>query len=303
MILQHLITFCRVVETGGFSRAGELVGLSQPAVTRQVAALEAELGAQLLDRTSRQFRLTPAGEVVYERARRLAKGVTELREAVNDLVHPERGRVMIGAVTTVGVGILPPILAEFGRQYPAVRISIKAGRTAEILERVLEGEIDLAIMTTPALHSRLISIPLMQDPVVLVCSPERRKALPDPLPLAMLSELEMISFQAPSRFRTLVDAVLEQQGVYPNVTMEFDSHEAVKLMVESGFGVAMVPRSAVREDLASGRLEEVRVAGLPPIARTTSLVMRRDSAPRHVAVENLMNLILAHFSAQDESER
>lgn len=295
MILQHLVTFCRVVETGGFSRAGELVGLSQPAVTRQVAALEIELGAQLLDRSSRQFRLTPAGEEVYGRARRIAMGVGELREAVNDLVHPQRGRVAIGAVTTVGVGLLPPVLSEFARQFPAVRVMVKAGRTADTLERVLEGEIDLAILTTPVSHPRLRSIPLQRDPVLLVCSPDKKKSLPDPLPLAELSQIDMISFQAPSRFRTYVDAILEQYGVYPNVTMEFDSHEAVKLMVESGFGVAMVPGSAVRGDLESGRLEVVAVAGLPAMARTTSLVIRKDAPPRHAAVENLERMILSHF--------
>ena len=146
MILQHLITFCRVVETGGFARAGALVGLSQPAVTRQVAALEAELGTPLLDRSSRQFHLTPAGEMVYERARRLAQSVEELREAVEDLTHPERGRIAIGAVTTVGLGLLPPILSEFTREYPGVRLQVKAGRTQETLARLLEAEIEMAVV-------------------------------------------------------------------------------------------------------------------------------------------------------------
>ncbi|HLN60734.1 MAG TPA: LysR family transcriptional regulator [Symbiobacteriaceae bacterium] len=298
MILQHLITFCRVVETGGFSRAGELVGLSQPAVTRQVAALEADLGTPLLDRTSRQFRLTPAGELVYEHARRFASGVAELREMVADLVDHQRGRVVIGAVTTVGVGVLPPILAEFHRRYPAVRVLVKAGRTADTLERVLKGEIDMAITPTPVSHPRLESIPLCQDPVVLVCSPERRKTMPDPLPLEELSQVEMISFQAPSRFRTFVDSVLEQHGVYPNITMEFDSHEAVRLMVEMGFGVAMVPLSAVQSDLDEGRLVRLNVPGLGEIARTTSLLVKKDTPARQVAAENLQAMILKHFGVE-----
>jgi DNA-binding transcriptional LysR family regulator len=298
VILQHLITFCRVVETGGFSRAGELVGLSQPAVTRQVAALEADLGAPLLDRSSRQFRLTPAGELVFERARRLAAGVSDLREAVNDLVHHDRGRVTIGAVTTVGLGLLPPVLSEFARQHPAVRVLVKAGRTADTLERVLAGEIDMAITPNPVSHPRLESIPLCKDPVVLVCSPERRAALPDPLPLEELSRVDMISFQAPSRFRTFVDAILEQYGVYPNVTMEFDSHEAVRMMVELGFGVAMVPQSAVEGDMASGRLVPVTVAGLAEITRTTCLLVPRETAHWHEAAEDLKLMILRHFQVQ-----
>jgi DNA-binding transcriptional LysR family regulator len=298
VILQHLITFCRVVETGGFSRAGELVGLSQPAVTRQVAALEADLGASLLDRSSRQFHLTPAGELVYERARRLTAGVLELREAVTDLVHHERGRVAIGAVTTVGLGLLPPILAEFSKKYPAVRVRVQAGRTADTLERVLSGEIDMAIMTNPVSHPRLACIPLRRDEVVLVCSPSRKADLPDPLPLEELGQIDMISFQAPSRFRTYVDSILEQYGVYPNVSMEFDSHEAVKLMVEMGFGVAMVPRSAVESELAAGRLVPVAVAGLGEIARTTALLVPRESPYWHGPAEDLKRMILEHFHAE-----
>lgn len=299
MILQHLITFCRVVETGGFSRAGELVGLSQPAVTRQVAALESDIGAPLLDRSSRQFRLTPVGELVYERGRRLAAGVEELRDAVSDLVHHDRGRVAVGFVTSVGLRLLPPVLSEFARLYPSVRVSLKAGRTSDTLERVLQGEVDMAIMTTPVTHPRLRSIPLQKDPVLLVCSPERKRTLPDPLPLEELSRIEMISFQKPSRFRTFVDSILEQHGIYPNVTMEFDSHEAVKMMVRIGFGVAMVPQSAVEDDLESGRLEQVTVQGLGEIARTTTLLVRRESTGPNDAVDNLLQMIMAHFQVEE----
>lgn len=299
MILQHLITFCRVVETGGFARAGALVGLSQPAVTRQVAALEADLGTPLLDRSSRQFRLTQAGELVYERARQIAQGVADLKEAVADLTHPDRGRVAIGAVTTVGLGLLPPLLGAFRAKHPGVRVLVKAGRTQQTLERLLQGEIDLALVPTPVTHPRLRSIPLVRDRVVLVCAPRRRETLPDPLPLEMLGEIEMISFQAPSRFRTFVDAILEQHGVYPNVAMEFDSHEAVRMMVAAGFGVAMVPESAVERDLAEGRLTEVRVEGLPVIARTTSLVLRRETRAWHPAVHQFYELILKHFGVEE----
>jgi DNA-binding transcriptional LysR family regulator len=298
MILQHLITFCRVVETGGFSRAGQLVGMSQPAVTRQVAALEAELNQHLLDRSARQFRLTPAGELVFERAKRIVAAVQELKEAVADLGSPEKGHVSVGTVTSVGLGLLPPILSEYSRLHPAVRLLVKAGRTQETLARLLEGEIDMAILTNPVSHPRLHCIPLQQDKVVLIASPQRKETLPDPLPLEQLSLLEMISFQAPSRFRTFVDSILEQYGIYPNVTMEFDSHEAVKLMVGLGFGVALVPHSAVRGELAEGRLSEVVVEGLPPINRTSCLALRKESDRQNPAADNLALMILTHFGVR-----
>lgn len=298
MILQHLITFCRVVETGGFSRAGQLVGMSQPAVTRQVAALEAELNQHLLDRSARQFRLTPSGELVFERAKRIVAAVTELKEAVADLGSPEKGHVSIGAVTSVGLGLLPPILTEYAQRHPSVRLLVKASRTQETLAKLIEGEIDMAILTNPVSHPRLTCMPLQQDRVVLIASPERKASLPDPLPLEQLSVLEMISFQAPSRFRTFVDSILEQYGIYLNVTMEFDSHEAVKLMVGLGFGLALVPASAVRAELAEGRLCEVAVEGLQPISRTSCLALRRESDRKNPAADNLAAMILAHFGAK-----
>lgn len=299
MLLQHLITFCRVVETGGFARAGALVGLSQPAVTRQVAALEADLGTALLDRTNRQFRLTPAGELVYQRARRIAQAVTDLKEAVDDLTHPTRGRIAIGAVTTVGLGLLPPILAQFNRAFPQIHVQVKAGRTQETITRLLDGEIELAILPTPIAHPRLRSIPLQADPVLLVCAPERRASLPDPMRLEHLAEIEMIAFQAPSRYRTFVDGALEQCGVYPNITMEFDSHEAVSLMAEAGFGAALLPASAVERELALGRLVEVKVEGMPPLSRTTSLVIRASKSGWLPPTEELYRMILRHFNRNE----
>ena len=295
MLLQHLITYCRVVETGGFARAGALVGLSQPAVTRQIAALEAELGTPLLDRASRQLHVTPAGELVYQRARRIAQAVAALKEEVADLAHADRGRVALGTVTTVGLRLLPPILAAYKAKFPRVQVQVKAGRTQETINRLLESEIELAILPTPVSHPRLRTIPLLEDPVVLVCSPSRRAELPDPLPLEKLGEIDLISFQAPSRFRTFVDAMLEQHGVYPNVTMEFDSHEAVTLMVEAGFGCALVPASAVERELILGSLVRVEVEGLPHMARTTCLAIRHPNLEWNPAAEHLYQMIIDHF--------
>jgi DNA-binding transcriptional LysR family regulator len=297
MLLQHLITFCRVVETGGFTRAGDLVGLSQPAVTRQVASLEAELGTALLDRSSRQFRLTPAGEVVYQRAHGLVRQVAELREAVGDLIHPERGRVSVGCLTSIGLFTLPPIFARFRREYPNVAVRVKAGRTQETIERILSGDVDIALVVNPVEHPRLSSMPLAKDPVVLVGSAEAVRELSRTLTLRDLGDLEIISYQAPSRFRTYVDGALEQHGVYPNVVMEFDSHEAVKTMVALGFGFAFVPRSAVEEEVRRGSLQIVAVAGLAPLSRTTSMLLRRGQDEKFPAVANFERMVLEHFGA------
>lgn len=298
MILQQLITFCRVVEAGSFTRAGELLNLSQPAVTRQVAALEAEFGTVLLERQGRSLHLTPAGQVVYHHARRAAAVVEACRAEVAMLAHPDRGHISVAAVTTTGLFTLPALMAEFNARFPHVRFHVWSGRVAGVMDRVLEGESDLGLITTPVTHPRLDAVPLFRDRVILVAAPPVAAPLAQPLPLEQLAELEMISYQAPSRFRTLVEAALEQVGVYPQVAMEFDSHEAVKTMVLLGYGVAMVPESAVSAELAAGQLVEVQVQGLPEIARTTCMLLRRDGGSRSPAVANFIKLVLDRYTGR-----
>lgn len=296
MLLQQLITFCRVVEAGSFTRAAELLNLTQPAVTRQVAALEAEFGEPLLDRQGRHFRLTRAGEIVYAHARRAVALVDSARRQVEALNHPEQGQVSIACVTTTGLFTLPGLLAAFTRQYPAVRVRVWSGKIAAVMDRVLDGESDLGLVTMPVTHPRLESVPLFQDRVVLVASPARAADLPQPLTLLDLAGLEMIAYQAPSRFRTLIEAQLESVGIYPQVAMEFDSHEAVKTMVLLGYGVAMVPESTVRSELEAGTLVELRVEGLPAMHRTTCMLLRRDPHPRPRAVENFIRLVQERYA-------
>lgn len=294
MLLQQLITFSRMVELGSFTRAGELLNLSQPAVTRQVAALEREFGVSLAERSGRQLVVTQAGQLVYSHARNIAALVERARVDVASLSHPERGAVSVAAVTTVGLSTLPSLLGEFRERYPLVRFRVWSGRTDGVLDRLLGGQADVALLSAPIAHARLECIPLFDDPVVLVAAPQVAAELPDPIPLEHLPELDMILYQAPSRFRTLVDAAFEEAGAYPTVTMEFDSHEAVTSAALAGYGVAMVPLEAVRAELEDSRLARLRVAGLLEINRTTCLVRRRGGASLP-AVENFVRLVLERY--------
>jgi DNA-binding transcriptional LysR family regulator len=297
MLLQQLVTFARVVELGSFTRAGDLLNLSQPAVTRQVAALEREFDVPLLERSGRGIAVTAAGQVVYGHARRIASLVERARVDVLSLSHPERGQVSVAAVTTVGLFTLPNILAEFRQRYPLIRFQVWSGRTDGVLDRLLDGNADVGLLSAPIAHRRLECIPLFDDPVVLVASPSIARALADPLPLAEMAEIDLILYQSPSRFRTLVEASLEQAGAYPRIAMEFDSHEAVKAAALAGYGVAVVPLEAVQEETARGALVRLRVSGLPEINRTTCLVQRRG-ATALPAVDNFVRLTLERYGRQ-----
>lgn len=276
MQLQHLKTFVRVVDAGGVTRAAEQLALTQPAVSKQLSLLEAQLDAKLLVRQGRKLRLTPAGELFYNYARRIASLVDEAEVAVQQFYQPGQGEVRVGAVSTVGLTALPRVLAHFSAHYPDVRVHVQMGEIQDNVDRLLRGELELALVTVPVAHPQILSVPLYRDAVYLVASPAMADRLPVPVTPEDLSSLDLISYQAPSRFRAYVDGVLEQHGVLPRVLMEFNSHEAIKAMVELGLGLAFMPASVTEPEVAHGRLYTVPVTGLPDLSRVTSLILPTD---------------------------
>lgn len=292
MLLQHLYTFCKVVEAGSFTRAAQALNLTQPSVTKQIGALEDHLRVSLFTRQGKQVHLTPAGELVYGYARQITHLVAGCESAVSELRSPGGGQVAIGCVHTIGMFTLPDLLAEFARQYPRVKLNVRTGNNVDAINMLLHGEVDICLTTTPQVHERLESHPLFEDPLLVVASPEYAHGLPQQMSLEELAGLPMIAYVRGARFRTTTDMLLEQVGVTPNVVMEFDNHEAIKTMVRLGFGVALEPASAVAFDLEQGRLVVLSVDGLPNSSRTTSLVLRRDEV-RPPAVEAFIRLLQA----------
>ncbi len=276
MLLQHLITFCKVVESGSFTRAAQALNLSQPSVTKHVGSLEGYLAVQLLDREGKRVHLTPAGELVYTYAKRIQQAVSECSAAVQSLRNPEAGTVTVGCVHTIGLYTLPDLLADFAREYPQVRLMVKTARMQETLALLLQHEIDIGLVTAPVTHERVTCIPLFDDPVQIVGSPEPRFPIPAQVTLEDLSRLPIIGYQRGTRYRSFLDAALEGLGIHPNVLMEFDSHEAAKAMAALGLGLAVVPASTVRRDLHEGKLIQVPVQGMPVISRMTSLILRNE---------------------------
>jgi DNA-binding transcriptional LysR family regulator len=273
MQLPHLRTLVRVVDAGGVTKAADQLGLTQPAVTKQLNRLAEDVGAALVWRQGRGLRLTAAGEVLYTYARRIIKLADEAEDAVHALYRPGTGEVRVAAVSTVALTALPEILVRFSRRYPAVRVHVTIGEIQDNVDRLLSGDAALALVTVPVAHPQIVSLPLYADSVVLVASPDRAATLAVPVTGETLSSLDQISYQAPSRFRAFVDGMLEQHGVLPRVIMEFNSHDAVRQMVELGLGVAFMPESVVRRDVAEGRLAVLPVEGLEPMTRLTSLLL------------------------------
>jgi DNA-binding transcriptional LysR family regulator len=294
VLLQHLVTFCRVVEEGSFTKAAQAQNMTQPSVTKQVGALEDHLGVQLFTRAAKQVRLTAAGQMVHDYAREILRTVVKCERAVTELKQPGSGHVTLACVHTIGLFTLPDLLAEYARAWPHVRINVRTGSINETITMVLQGEVDLGLLTSPVIHERLESRPLFEDPLIVVAGPVLAAKLPPEVSLATLAQQPLVAYLRGSRFRTATDQLLEQAGIKPEVVMEFDTHDAIKTMVGLGFGIAVAPRSVVARDMARGDLVTLNVPSLPASSRTASLILRRDEI-RPPAVATFLSLLDRHF--------
>jgi DNA-binding transcriptional LysR family regulator len=297
MELYQLETFVAVAREQSFTRAAEVLGLTQPAVTRQIAALERDLGTDLIERRGRAFGLTAAGRLVEEEAARVLSAAGDLRRRLSDLSNPRTGEVSVASVTTVGLHTLPSLISEFGGRYPDVRVLVWSGRMDAVVDRVLSMHADFGLVSSGIANKQLLIIPLFDDPVIAVATPAFAEKLPSPLPVEALAEIDLMLFEAPSRFRSLVDAAFQNAGVIPRIAMELDSHEAVRMAAMLGRGIALVPQQAVPDDLASGALVKLDLEGLPEVVRKTCLVLRRGDNLEVAAVRNFVWLTLARYAS------
>lgn len=284
MLLQDLRALCAVIDEGSFTRAAERLSLTQPAVTKQVQRLEEELNKTLIDRSHREPVLTEAGDIVYAHAKRMLKQVLQCESALEALETQGQGHLSIGAVPSIVLFSLPRILGPYRLNCPRVTLHVLTGLNHEILNKVLHNDVDIGMCTVPLSHEQVCTLPLFYDRVVLIAAPGSSWSKSGRISATELSQLPMIGYQRGSRFRNFVDASFESAGISPNIVMEFDSHEAIKVMVRLGYGVAMVPFSSMEADLAAGVLACVEVDGLGEIGRTTSLLFRYDH-PKAAAFE------------------
>ena len=294
MLLQHLITLCHVVEEHSFTHAADSLHVSQPTVTKQIQALEDEIGQPLVVRDGRPPHLTPAGEVVYSHARRILNLVKDCHSAIREISAPGAGDLAIGAVPSLALTTLPQPLSEYTRTHKLVAVHVSTGTNAEVTSMVLRNEIDAGLTTIPVSHPEIVDFPLCADEIFLVASAQGRYSRNSPLSSLDLSKLPMISYKQKSHFRAFVDSAFHTAGITPNIVMEFDSHEAVKTMVQLDLGVAMLPASAVSADIAAGRLTPMAIAGFSTLSRVTTLITRRDKRITP-AMTDFISVMRQHF--------
>ncbi len=264
MDLRPLRTFVAVAELRHFARAASLCNLSQPAVSHQIAQLEDELGAKLLNRAARRISLTVAGEVFLEEARRILGAVDRAHERMQEVARGAVGRIRLGATATPGLYLLPDILSTYRGEHETYDLRFEIGPTHSLTERVARNDLDMAIVAGPLPSGELQARSLFRDELVIVAPLHSPLARARALRPSQLEAETWILREEGSDTRRQVAMWWHRHRLAPTRTMTFDHPDAAKRAVLSGLGLAMVSRLTVEEDLANKRLAVVSITTALP---------------------------------------
>jgi DNA-binding transcriptional LysR family regulator len=285
MDTRQLAAFCAVVERKSFSQAAERLGVTQPAVSLQVRALEKRLGTRLLDRSGRRVEPTEAGLRVYRGAQRMLALEDQIVDDVAAAAEGElTGDLRLGASTGPAAIAVPLLLCEFQRESPEVRVFLSVSDTHAVVERVATRELELGIVGAARRHRGVRFEPFFSDEITLACPPDHRFG-GRTISLDELREESVILMQEGAGVRQIVEDALRRQGLRLrdlDVRLELGLQESVRAAVEAGYGVTFISRTAVEADLEAGTLAEAHVDGLAA-SREISLASATGRARSRVA--------------------
>ena len=277
MDLRQLRTLSEIADRGSFSAAAEALGVSQPAVSQQIRALEREVGQPLIDRSGRRARLTERGELVRRYAQRMLALSDEFERELADGGGELTGSLVVGSSTGLGEHVLPLLLGGFRAEHPGVSVSLRIEATSTVIDRVLARELELGVVGAVRAHRALAYEPFLRDRVILAV-PAGHRFAGRSVGLDELVAEPLILMQSGAGVRTVIEDELRRAGVRPrdlNVAMELGLQESAKAAVEAGFGVSFLSQLAVERELRLGTLATADVDG-----STRSATSRRCAPPR-----------------------
>ncbi|HEY8324143.1 MAG TPA: LysR family transcriptional regulator [Ktedonobacterales bacterium] len=273
MNLQQLRTFRVVAQQRSYSRAAQLLYLSQPGVSLQVRALEQSIGMPLFERSGRQLRLTEAGVALLDYADRILSLVDESQQALEELGNARRGIVRVAASTTAGIYIVPRALGGFHRQNPGVRLTLDVVNRFTVAERLLRDEVDVAVMGLIEDAHDLQVEPFLPNELVVIASPHHPLAQRKHIAVSELVNDTMLLREQGSGTRTDIERMFAQGKLVMRQGMELRSSGAIKQAVAADLGIAIIPLHAIELELLARRLVTLDVEGFP-VRRDWSIARR-----------------------------
>jgi len=262
MELHQLRYLLAVVETGSFTRAAERAHVSQPALSQQIINLENELGHKLLHRLGRKAVLTEAGAAFAERARRILFEVENATKELQDSPALER-RITVGALPTIAPYLLPPMIERCRERYPNLQLFAREDFRVNLVRAILEGELDLAIITLPAKDPRLLIEPLLTEPLLLVVAHDHPFARRSSITAQDMAAETFVTLGDSSTLAAQVRAFCGDHNIVPKVGYRCAQTATMKAFVAMGLGISILPASARRPEDAA-RLRYVKLTDSNP---------------------------------------
>lgn len=280
---RQLATFHAVARLGSVSLAADEMHLTQPAVSIQIGTLEESAGTPLLQRTGRGIRLTEAGELLAGYAGRILDLWREAGEEMATLQGVFSGTLRVGAITTAEY-LLPPILVNFAKEHPKVKVKLQVGNRDEIVRMLAGQEIDVAIMGRPPAELKTDASAFAKHPMAFLAAPGHALMSAPKPSLALLSDTRMLVRERGSGTRTTVERFFKDNGLPLRIGSELSSNEAIKQMCAAGFGIAFLSMHTCVLEMNAGLLALLPVPGNPIV---------RDWYVMHLASRQLPQVALA----------
>lgn len=273
MELRHLRYFLAVAEREHFTRASESLHVSQPTLSLQIKQLEEELGTPFFDRVGKRVRLTDAGRVFREHARRALREMEDAQIAINELEGLMRGAVTVGVVQTVNAYLVPQIVTRLSAEWPAVQIKIEELANGKIEEGLVEGRVNVGVGFIPTTAAEIVAEPLFDEALVLIVSDNHKFANRSHVPVRELHGEPLVLLSQNFCTRRLTDVSLAEGGACPRIAVEMNSIEGILATVRAGGAATVLPSLAVGRGLPGVRAITLTK---PTPRRTVGMLWHRD---------------------------
>jgi DNA-binding transcriptional LysR family regulator len=293
--LTRLRYFERVARLSSFTRAAEELNLAQPALSKQIAAIERELGEKVFERSGRSITLTQTGRLLLSHTDRILEEFKKLQVEMGDFVQLSRTELRIGATRTISEYVLPNVIKPFLQQHPNVDLLIDTKGSDELAQDLVEGRLDAAISVLPVFHPRLQDETLFTEEFVLAVPRAHRWASRDELRFSELRDVPVILPTVGRWYRDIVGPACKQHGFRLKPRVELASYETIARLVESGVGVALVPSIAVGRGTVGVRITH-------PVLRRSIGWIVRSGAVAPVALQEFHRLLADQLRAASSGQ-
>ncbi|QBR92890.1 LysR family transcriptional regulator [Nocardioides euryhalodurans] len=293
MLVRDLTWLVALAEHGHVTTTAEVLGTSQPTLSRALARVESELGARLFERGPAGVRVTPTGEVVVAAARELTGRYDQLLADLGRLLDPDAGVVRLAFLDSMATSLVPRLLRSFHAAAPRTRVELRQEPAHEILRDLESGAADLAI--TSERPRGWGWVPLQEERLVLVVPPRHRLRDRRQVSLTDLADEELVTTPVGFGFRTLVDGLLRAAGVSPTISFESQDLATIEGLVAAGLGVALVPEQF------AGQSGTVGVRLTSQAARRTIGLTWREDRPLSPPAVRLRDFLATHAVGDDEA--